>query len=288
MGGLTSAAPAIFVILWSSAFVGARYGLPHADPLTFLATRFALVTAVLACCALAVRAPWPRGPAAWGHVALVGFLVQGVYLAGTFVAIDLGVPVGVVALILGLQPILTMVWTWARGGTDGRITGMQALGVVLGFAGLVLVLWDRLDPGEMKFLTVLPVIIGLLCISAGTLHQRRYCAGMNLLTGGAIQSATAMLAAGAAAWAFEEMRIDWNVDFIGALAWMVIVVSLGAHSLFLFLLRRNQATRVTSLFYLTPPAAAVMAWAMFDETLTFVALAGMAVTVAGVALATRE
>ena len=288
MRGLASAAPALFVILWSSAFVGARYGLPHAEPLTFLATRFAFVTAVLACCALAARAPWPRDPAAWGHIALVGFLVQGVYLAGTFVAIDLGVPVGLVALILGLQPVLTMAWTWARGGSDGGVTGMQAAGIVLGFAGLVLVLWDRLDPGEVGFLPVLPVIIGLLCISAGTLHQRRYCAGMNLVTGGAIQSATAMLGAGAAAWAFEDMRIDWNADFVGALAWMVIVVSLGAHSLFLFLLRRNQATRVTSLFYLTPPVAAVMAWIMFGETLTTVALAGMAVTVTGVALATRQ
>lgn len=283
---LVRSAPVLFVVLWSSAFVGARYGLPYAEPLTFLALRFALVTAIFLLLALVSRAPWPDSAASVGHIALVGLLVQGLYLSGTFVAIDLGVPLGIVTLILGLQPVLTMLWVWML--PDGRIRGLQACGIALGFAGLVLVLWDRMEPGPVGAFALLPVVIGLICMTAGTLHQRRYCANMNLVTGAAIQSATAMLACGFAAWAFEDMRVDWNVHFIGALAWMVIVVSLGAHTLLLFLLRHTQAIRVASLLYLTPPVTALMALAMFGEALSLLALAGLVVTVAGVALTTRE
>ena len=286
MAALARAAPALFVLLWSSAFVGAKYGLPHAEPLTFMWLRFVAVTAIFAALALAFRAPWPATWREAGHIAFVGLLVQGIYLSGTFVAIDRGASVGLASLILGLQPVLTVLAASALPG--GGAPARQWGGVLLGFAGLVLFLRDKIDLGEAAFANVWPLCAGLLCITAGTMHQRRHCARMNLLTGAALQSAVAMAATGLGAWLLEDMEFTWNADFAGALAWQVVVVSLGAHTLLLFLLRHGEATRVASLFFLVPPTAAGMAFLVFGETLGAAALAGVAITAAGVALATRD
>jgi drug/metabolite transporter (DMT)-like permease len=285
MSLMTRAAPALFVLLWSSAFVGAKYGMPFIEPLTFMCLRFTLVTAIFLGLSLIFQASWPRSWAEVGHIAFVGLLVQALYLSGTFIALSRGAPAGLVALILGLQPVLTVLIVSALPG--GRVSILQCLGVALGFAGLILVLWNKLDLGEVDNIAIILVVIGVCLITIGTLYQGRFCAGMDMLSGNVIQAAVAMVVTGLGAWSLEEMRIDWDDRLILSLGWMVIVVSLGAHTLLLFLLRSNQATKVASLFYLTPPTVAVMAYFMFDERLTAMALAGMAVTVVGVAMVVR-
>jgi drug/metabolite transporter (DMT)-like permease len=280
------AAPAVFVLLWSSAFVGAKFGLPYTEPLTFMWLRFTCVTAVFFCLSLMFKATWPRSWREAGNIALVGLLVQALYLSGTFIALDRGASVGVVALVLGLQPVLTALIVSASPG--GRITSRQWLGVALGFGGLILVLWHKLDIGEVDGIALAVVSAGVCCITVGTLYQRRFCGGMDMLSGNAIQAAVAAALTGIGAWSLEEIRVEWDPRFIGALAWMVVVVSLGAHTLLLLMLRQSQATKVASLFYLTPPTAAVMAYFMFDERLAALAFIGTAVTVLGVALVTRE
>jgi drug/metabolite transporter (DMT)-like permease len=283
---VTRTAPAVFVLLWSSAFVGAKFGLPFTEPLTFMCLRFTLVTAAFLILALLFKATWPASWTEAGHIALVGLMVQALYLSGTFIALDRGAPVGLVALILGLQPVLTVLIVSLL--PSGRVAPRQWLGVVIGFAGLILVLWRKLDLGEIDPLSLGLVCLGVCFITAGALYQQRFCSGMDLLSGNVIQAAVAAVVTGLGAWWLEEMRVDWDPRFVGALAWMVIVVSLGAHSLLLMMLRHSQATKVASLFYLTPPTAAVMAFFMFDERLTLLALAGMAVTVLGVALVVRR
>jgi drug/metabolite transporter (DMT)-like permease len=280
------AAPALFVLLWSSAFVGAKFGMPYSEPLTFMCLRFASVTAIFLLLSLTFKASWPKSWLEVGHIAFVGLLIQALYLSGTFIALDRGASVGFVALILGLQPVLTVLIVCALPG--GRITAKQWLGVLLGFAGLVLVLWRKLNIGEVDAIALSLVTLGVCFITIGTLYQRRFCSSMDMLSGNVIQAAVAACFTGLGAWGLEEFRVDWDPNFIGALAWMVVVVSLGAHSLLLLMLRQSQATKVASLFYLTPPTAAVMAYFMFDERLTLLALAGMAIVVLGVALVVRE
>ncbi len=277
--------PFLFVLLWSSAFVGAKYGLPYAEPLTFMWLRLLLVTGAFLLIGLVLRAPWPRDMRTAGHIGFVGFLVQGLYLSGTFVSLDRGASAGMVSLVLGMQPVLTLglvsLLSWSR------VPLTQCAGVLLGLVGLVLVVHDKLGLGEINAANLSPVGIGLVCITAGTLYQRRFCTGMNLVTGNAIQAAVATVTTGLGALAFETMEIDWNPHFIGALAWQVLVVSLGAHTLLLFMLRNDQALKVSSLFYLTPPTVAVMAFFIFDEMFTAAALLGFTVSVTGVALVVR-
>jgi drug/metabolite transporter (DMT)-like permease len=279
-------APALFVLLWSSAFVGAKFGLPYAEPLTFMCLRFTFVGLIFLALSLLFKAAWPTSWTEAGHIAFVGLLVQALYLSSTFLALDRGASVGLVALVLGLQPVLTVLIVSAL--PSGRVTRLQWLGVILGFGGLVLVLWHKLDLGEIDGIAFAMVSVGVCFITVGTLYQRRFCSGMDMLSGNTIQAAVAALVTGIGAWFLEDRVVDWDPRFIGALAWMVIVVSLGAHSLLLLMLRQSQATKVASLFYLTPPTAAVLAFFMFDERLTLLAFAGMAITALGVALVVRE
>ena len=279
-------APALFVVLWSSAFIGAKFGLPYTEPLTFMSLRFLSVTGIFLFLSVLFNAPWPKSLRDVGHIAFVGLLIQALYLSGTFIALDRGASVGVVALILGLQPVLTVLIVSALPG--GRVSLKQCLGIILGFGGLILVLWSKLDIGEGDTMALIVVTLGVCFITIGTLYQRRFCSSMDMLSGNVIQAAVAASVTGFGAWVFEDMQIDWDLRFIGALAWMVVVVSLGAHTLLLLMLRQSHATKVASLFYLTPPTAAVMAYYLFDERLTILALAGMAVTVFGVALVVRE
>jgi drug/metabolite transporter (DMT)-like permease len=279
-------APALFVVLWSSAFIGAKFGLPYTEPLTFMSLRFVSVTGIFLFLSVLFNAPWPKSLREVGHIAFVGLLIQALYLSGTFIALDRGASVGVVALILGLQPVLTVLIVSALPG--GRVSLKQCLGIILGFGGLILVLWSKLDMGEGDTMALIVVTLGVCFITIGTLYQRRFCSSMDMLSGNVIQAAVAASVTGFGAWVFEDMQIDWDLRFIGALAWMVVVVSLGAHTLLLLMLRQSHATKVASLFYLTPPTAAVMAYYLFDERLTILALAGMAVTVFGVALVVRE
>lgn len=275
--------PALFVVLWSTGFIGAKLGLPHAGPLTFLALRYGLAAGLLVLVALVVRAPWPRRPAEIGHYAVAGLLVHGVYLGGVYVGISFGVEAGVSALIVGLQPLLTAALAGVVLGE--RVTPRQWAGLGLGLLGVALVLGRKLGEGPGDALGSLACVAALLGITAGTLYQKRHCAGMDLRTGNVVQFAAAGLVTALLALLFEDGRINWTADFIFALLWLVFVLSLGAVSLLYVLIRRGAAAQVASLFFLVPPCTALMAWPLFGETLGPVALIGMVLTAAGVAMA---
>jgi drug/metabolite transporter (DMT)-like permease len=279
--------PALFVFLWSTGFLGAKLGLPHAGPLTFLALRFALVAALLLLLALATRAPWPRRPGEVAHYAAAGLLVHAVYLGGVYVAIARGVEAGVSALIVCLQPLLVAATAGLLLGE--RVTARQWLGLALGLAGAALVLARKLGHGAGggDAWGVLACVAGLLGITAGTLYQKRHCAGMDLRPGNVVQFAASAIATGVPALLLEDNRIAWTGEFAFALLWLVVVLSLGAISLLYVLIRRGAASRVSSLFFLVPPTTALIAWPLFGETLGPPELAGMALAAAGVALASR-
>lgn len=277
--------PVLFVVLWSTGFIGARFGLPHAGPLTFLALRYGVAAGLLVVVALATRARWPRRPAEIGHYAVAGILVHGVYLGGVFVGISCGVEAGVSALIVGLQPVLTAALAGVLIGE--RVMPRQWVGLGFGLLGVALVLERKLGQGPGDVLGSLACFAALLGITAGTLYQKRYCAGMDLRTGSVIQFAAAGLVTAPLALLLEDASVDWSGEFIFALLWLVLVLSLGAVSLLYTLIRRGAAAEVASLFFLVPPCTALIAWPLFGETLGPLALIGMLLTAAGVALASR-
>ncbi|WP_158045855.1 DMT family transporter [Skermanella pratensis] len=278
--------PAVFVLLWSTGFIGAKFGLPYAEPLTFLLIRLSLVAAVLAVVALATRAPWPRRWSEALHIVVAGLLVHGVYLGGVFTGIANGLPAGVAALIVGLQPLLTA-------SASGRILGetvsaRQWLGLALGLCGVLLVVWENLSLQADYLSGVALCAAALVGITIGTLYQKRFCGGMDLRSGTALQYAATSVALLALALRFETMEVRWTGEFLFALAWLGLVLSVGAVFLLYILIRRGAAAQVASLFYLVPPATAVIAYLMFDERLGLLALSGMAVTAAGVGLVNRR
>ena len=275
--------PTLFVLLWSTGFIGARLGVRHAEPFTFLLIRFALVVVVLALVVMATRAPWPRSWRLAGHLTVAGVLVHAIYLGGVFAAIHRGLPTGLAALVVGLQPILT---AFVAGPFLGeRVSLRQWCGLVLGLLGVWLVLSSKLaGPDAFGWDALAFVVAALLGITAGTLYQKRFCTGMDLRSGTLLQYVGATAFMLAPALLFETGEIHWTGEFVFALAWLVIVLSLGAVMLLMTLIRLGRATSVSSLFYLTPPTTAVMAWAVVDERLSAVALAGMVVAAAGVAL----
>jgi len=278
-------APYLFVFLWSTGFIGARYGLPHAEPLSFLLIRYAVVLALLLALALLAGAPWPRGGRARGHIAVAGLLVHGLYLGGVFVAISRGLPAGVTSLVVGLQPIFTAVGAGLLLGE--RTSGRQWLGLVLGFGGVVLVLSGKMGSGPARSLgpMLLPALLALAGITLGTLYQKRFCPAFDLRTGGVIQFAAAGAATLPFALAMEHFRVDWSGEFLFALGWLVLVLSLGAISLLNLLIRRGSAVNVARLFFLVPPSTSLIAWGIFGERLAGLALAGMALAATGVYLA---
>ena len=277
--------PAIFVVLWATGFIASKAGLPFAEPMTFLMARFAMVTAAMLVVAIVVRAPWPASWGEVGHIAMVGLLMHGCYLGGVFAAIFHGMPSGLTALFVGLQPVLTATIVGPLLGD--RVSKRQWLGLVLGLAGVALVLWNKLAIDSAGLAAIGFAVLALLGITFGTLYQKRFCAFVDLRTGAVIQYAAAVLAVSVFAVGFETMHIEWTPQFIAALAWLSLPLSLGAVSLLYVLIRRGAAAKVASLFYLVPPVTALMAWVLFGETLGPVALAGMAVTAAGVALVQR-
>lgn len=286
---LASAMPALFVLLWSTGFIGAKFGLPYAEPFTFLLLRFGVVIAILGAITLAVRAPWPANWAQVGHIAVAGLLVQGIYLGGVFAAIHLGVPAGVSALIVGIQPLLTAAVVGPFLGE--RVRARQWFGFVLGFIGVALVVTRTLHfDGAREGASLSGLALcgaALLGITAGTLYQKKYCAGLDLRTGALIQFGASALMMIPLSVLFEHQHIAWTRDFLFALLWLSLVLSVGAISLLFILIRRGAASRVASLFYLVPPVTAIMAYLIFGETLGPLALIGMAIAAFGVALVNR-
>ncbi|KAA3629371.1 MAG: DMT family transporter [Proteobacteria bacterium] len=281
-----AAAPPLFVLLWSSGFIGAKYGLPYAEPFTFLLIRFALVTAILLVVALAMRAPWPTHWRLIGHIAVAGLMIHATYLGGVFTAIHLGLPAGTAALITALQPLLTAV---AAGPVLGeRVTGRQWLGFGLGLFGVLLVVANKMHLAEANLPAVACAVVAVLGITAGTLYQKRHCGGMDLRTGSIIQFAASGVAMLLLAPWLETMTVQWTADFLFALGWLTFVLSLGAISLLLVLIRRGAAAKTASLFYLVPPVTALIAWVMFGERMQAIGIAGMLVTIVGVAMCTAS
>ncbi len=280
--------PMAFVLLWSTGFAGAKYGLPHAPALTFLAVRMVLAAMLLGGLALWAKAPWPRGPQLWPYLG-AGLLVHGVYLGGVFVAIGFGLPTGLTALIVGVQPLLTATLSGPLLGE--RVKPLQWVGLALGLAGVALVLWDKLVAGHMAgspgWQAIVPALVALLAITFGVLAQRRYGQAVDLRSGMAAQYAANAVMLGAAALIFENPQIDWTWEFIGALAWLTLVLSGVTIVLMYRLIQRGAAARVSSLFYLVPPVAAIEGFILFGETLAMHALVGMALAAFGVALAFR-
>lgn len=275
------AMPLVFVLLWSTGFVGAKYGLPYAPPLTFLAIRFALVAALLLGWVLLRGGPWPPRRQ-WRHLVVAGLLLQAIYLAGVYLALSWGVEAGTSALIVSVQPLL--VAALAGPWLGERVTPRQWLGLALGLAGVGLVVARKagLDAGLLGGAAA--CLVSLLSITAGVLYQKRYLGSMPLAGGNALQFTLSALVVGIAALALEDGPVLWTWPLLISLAWMTVVLSLGAMALLLIQIRRGAASRVSSLFFLVPPTAALMAWPMFGETLHGLEWAGMALVVLGVAL----
>lgn len=280
-------APVAFVLLWSTGFVGAKYGLPYADPFTFLAVRLAIASALLIALVALTRSAWPTSGSHVRHAAVVGLLLHAGYLGGVFYAISQGFPSGVAAVVVSLQPVLTAALATRVLGES--LVGLQWLGLALGVGGVVLVVAPGLasDAGSLPAVGVLGCLVALATGTAGTLYQKRHGDRIPLLAGTAVQYAAAALALLVVAAATEDMKIRWTGEFVAALAWLVLALSLGAILLLLLMLRRGSAASVSSLFYLVPPATALEAYLLFGERLPPVSLAGVVLAAAGVALVLR-
>ena len=280
-------APVLFVLLWATGFVGAGLSMPHSEPFTFLTARFAAVVPLMALLAFAVKASWPK-PRDVLNVMFVGAVIHGVYLGAVFWTIDRGMPTGVAALIVGLQPLMTAVLAGWMLGDEVRARHWTALG--LGLVGVMLVLWPKLDllDSGINSVTITAGFVGVMAISLGTVFQKRFATGVNLITGAVWQYAGATLATGIAALAVEDLQITWNRDVIIAFAWLTLVLSIGAVHLYMVMIRHGQISKVSAVFYLVPAIAALIAWVMFGETLLLVQIAGMLICAFAVAIATRR
>ena len=277
-------APVLFVFLWSTGFIGAKYGLPYAEPLTFLLLRYSALVVLMGVVAWICRAPWPSDPRQWFHLAVAGVLVYALYLGGGFIAIKQSLPAGLVSLLVGLQPLLTATIVAAMLGE--RVFLRQWGGLLLGLVGLLMVLSARLEAG-FGWAGVLPAMMALLAITLGTLYQKRFCPHFDWRSGAAIQFGAAWLVTLPLALLTENFQVQWTGEFVFALGWLVLVLSVGAIGLLNHLIRSGSSVNVASLFYLVPPSTAIIAWMMFGEMLTLVQLLGLVVAVTGVALVRR-
>lgn len=277
-------APFVFIVIWASGYVVAKAAAPHAEPLSFLVVRYAGVIVLMAVLAWLARAEWPARRADVAHLAIAGVAIQALYLGGVWVAVKQGMPAGVAALIVNLQPVLTAVAGRAIGE---HVRPRQWLGLALGFVGVALVVSNKMGNAGLGWTPVLLAILALLSMTAGTLYQKRFIPRFDLRTGQVVQFAASAAVTLPLALAFESFRIDWNGPVLAALLWSIVVLSGGGISLLFLMIRHGAATEVTSYMYLVPAVTAVMAWAMFDERLGAVAVLGMVVTIVGVALVVR-
>ncbi|CAN7690849.1 DMT family transporter [Duganella sp. LjRoot269] len=280
--------PLFFVLLWSSGFIVAKFGLPYAPPLTFLVMRFAGVLLLLVPAVLLLKAPWPHGRI-W-QIALAGLLVQAGYLIGVWCAIKLGMPAGLTALIVGMQPILT---AFAAPLIGEKVRPRQWLGLLFGIVGVGLVVAAKIKLAGLSTEAILLCMFALLSITVGTLYQKRHCPQFDLRTGTVIQFAASLVVVLPLAIIFEGLGADfaavqWTPRFIGALLWSVLGLSIGAIFLLFALIRRSDATQVTSLLYLTPPTTAIMAWLMFGEAFNALGILGMVLAVTGVVFVVKK
>jgi drug/metabolite transporter (DMT)-like permease len=277
-------APALFVLLWSTGFIGARLGLPYIEPLTFLAVRMVFAVVIMAATALAGGARWPNANEV-GHNLVAGSLVHGLGLGGVFTAISQGVPAGISALIVGLQPIVTS--TLANRFMGEKVTPLQWIGLALGLVGVLLVLHDRSILLAGSVLGWVASFLSLMGLTLGTLYQKQYCGGIDWRAGILIQYIGVGILFTLGAFAFESREINWTGELIFAMAWLVLVLSIAAVGLLYWLIRRSAATGFASLFYLVPVVTVFFAYILFDERLDSISILGMVVCAGGVALVNR-
>lgn len=277
---------ALFIFFWASGFVAAKYGLPYAEPFTLMAARFVVGAAILVPACFVLKATWPKTLRDTTHILIAGFGVQTVYLIGVYYGIWFGISTGVTALVVGLQPLLTGVL--AGFVLKEKVTPRNWVGLVLGFIGLGLVVWDRVLAPTDALWGLAMLLMGLAGITLGTLYQKKYCGPFDVRAGVALQNVMSCIVMLVLAVIFESMIIDWTGEFVFAVLWSAIGLSVFAICLYYWLVQRGAAARITSLIYLSPPTTAVMGWAMFGEILSWQAIAGMAVAMTGVALAVRN
>jgi drug/metabolite transporter (DMT)-like permease len=283
--GWKAAVSALFIFFWASGFIAAKFGLPYAEPFTFLTLRFLVALLILIPLGLLWRVKWPNSPRTIGHVVVAGLMVQTAYLIGVFYGVYLGISTGVIALIVGLQPLIT--GSLAAPVLGEHVSRKQWLGLALGFVGLGLVVAEKVDFSSGQAWGAAFGGLALIGITLGTLYQKRFCGEVDIRASVTIQNGVSCMVIAPLAFAFESMQIQWTGEFYFALLWSAIGLSVIAIALYYLLVKRGAAAEVSSLIYLSPPTTALMGWMMFNETFAAVALAGMAIAVAGVALANR-
>ena len=286
-GALVRGMPVVFVLIWSTGFIVARYGMPYAPPFKFLAVRYGLSIVCFLAWAWLARVRWPASGRQWLHLALTGVLMHAFYLGGVWAAVKAGMGSGLSALVVGLQPVLTAIWL---SSTGARVSKRQWLGLAFGFAGLVLVVSRKFGPGDSSdhadLVSLSCAVAALLSITAGTLYQKRFVAACDVRTASVVQLVAALLVTLPLAL-LESEAMRWNAELGGAMAWSVLALTLGGSSLLYLLIQRGAATTVTSLLYLVPPCTALMAWLLFAEPITVTTLLGTALTAFGVSLVVR-
>jgi drug/metabolite transporter (DMT)-like permease len=298
------AMPAVFVLIWSTGFIVARLGMPHSPPFTFLLIRYLLSIACFVPWIIWAKVPWPQNRQQFVHLSVTGILIQAGYLGGVWAAVKAGMGSGLSALIVGLQPVLTAIWlstmhtrsvvaqAHGQGGVPSvsTITPRQWVGLMLGLVGLLMVVWRKLTQGSaldhVNVVNMAFAVGALLCITTGTLYQKRFVQPCDVRSANTVQ----LLAAACVTWPLallEVESVDWVAEMFGAMAWSVLGLTLGGSSLFYMLIQRGAAASVTSLMYLVPPTTALMAWVLFDEPITAMTLAGTALTALGVSQVVR-
>jgi len=270
----------IFILIWSSGFIVSRFGMPYSEPMTFLSLRFLGVCVLMLPIIFWKNITWPSKTQII-HIAVAGSLIQFGYLAGVWISVRAGMPAGLSSLIVGLQPILTALFAYF---IAEKITSRQWVGLLFGLLGVVMVLSAKLNTDGVTISNILWNVFALFAITGGTIYQKRYCPSFDLRIGSFIQFATSGLISGVCALLFESRQIIWSNEMIGALVWSILCISIGAISLLFILIRRGNATKVSSLMYLTPPTTAILAWIFFKEPLTPIIIFGTVVTSLGVLL----
>jgi drug/metabolite transporter (DMT)-like permease len=283
------AMPVVFVLIWSTGFIVARYGMPLSPPMKFLATRYALSILCFLPWIIVAKVPWPQSRAQWRHLAITGIFMHACYLGGVWAAVRAGMGAGLTALMVGLQPVLTAFWLSSRSDPahGSQITKRQWAGLLLGLVGLVMVVSRKFSAGgEVTWLNMTLIIGALLGITIGTLYQKRFVEPCDVRTANVVQLGAALLATLPLAWA-EPEPMQWNAQLAGAMAWSVLALTLGGSSLLYLLIQRGAAASVTSLMYLVPPCTALLAWLLFAESITAIIIVGTLLTAVGVALVVR-
>ena len=276
--------PVVFVLIWSTGFIVARFGMPHAPPMKFLAWRYLFSIVCFLPWIWLAKVNWPKNALQWRHLAVTGVLMHACYLGGVWAAVKMGMGSGLSSLIVGLQPVLTALWL---AGAGTLVSKRQWAGLVLGFLGLVMVVSRKFGPGgEANWVNLSLALGALIGITAGTLYQKRFVAPCDVRTANVVQLGAALLATLPLAL-LETESVHWNAQLAGAMAWSVLALTLGGSSLLYLLIQRGAAASVTSLMYLVPPATALLAWLLFDEPITAIAVAGIAITAIGVSLVVR-